>query len=83
MTETNIEKKLIIKEILGYYKRSWADFDQATLLDQIKEIENPPTVSKQTSKDDLINHLLNEDKRNLENQTIKELRSELIFQKKY
>lgn len=83
MTETKSEKRLIINEILGYYKRSWADFDQATLLDQIKEIENPPVVSRQTTKEDLINHLLTEDKRNLENQTIKELRSELIFQKKY
>jgi hypothetical protein len=83
MTDQNQEKKLIINEILSYYKISWAEFDQPTLLDQIKEIENPPVVAKSTTKESLIQLLLNEDKRILETQTIKELRSELIFQKKY
>lgn len=76
-------KKLLIDAILGYYETSWQSYDHSMLLEQIKEIENPPVVNKSMPKETLIKFLLEEDKRVLSQQTVKELQAELNFQKKY
>lgn len=84
MYQVNVDsvvRDIATREILEFYRVSWSEYDHKTLIDQTKELPFPPQNAKSLSKEELINCLLQEDVKNLNTMTNKELSTELKAQK--
>jgi hypothetical protein len=79
----SIDKSNLVNKVLKFYRDGWQDYDHTTLIEQTKELEFPPKNAKTLSREELVECLIQEDKKNLEKMSVRELLDELSAQKKY
>jgi hypothetical protein len=78
----SIDKFNLVNKVLKFYRDGWQDYDHTTLIEQTKELEFPPKNAKTLSREELVECLIQEDKKNLEKMSVRELLDELSAQKK-